>query len=471
MPHPKPSRYDRQQDQRDQQQSAQIQNLQNKLAGVEAEVVSQGAQATTLQRLRIHVPAPDTHLLLGQRLTGPVPFGYTGASLQTVGNLFIDIKEDTVVQTKGFTLMQSDDLWQQYSKSLMELSSPAAVKVVGGQVFLGALSTVQAPAFKANNGETLAANTANDLASAIHHLKTVGGYWDTGLSVLSLVATGVFFSPLNTSDWNSWFKTAETAFSTGKKLWDMGVKAFTTPPPKKDVTIYGQDGVSVMSPDKLSFSTQSSMKLFAQTGISMTSGLSSSMLAVQGVKCFGGIKASLEGGTYADVKAGVELGVACFRGKLKIKGKSIEIGTDSRKWTQLATESLHMIATDELRIGQLKKDGNDKVVTKTLKLAAKETILVDSGDTLEAKAKKVAKIHVGDYAIEIKPEGIKIGKGGNGAPSDPLIHIEGETITLNSSGMGVKITKSRVHLGKAGNNFTIADSGTVMLKGKVIKLG
>src|SRR4051812_44462646 len=111
MPPPRPTAYDQQQDeqdrqrdttaqqrdtearQRDQQQDARISNLQNQLTGVESDVVQQGGQASTLQRFRIHVPNPYTHFLLGQRLTTGTPFGYTGASLQTDGNLFIDIAQ------------------------------------------------------------------------------------------------------------------------------------------------------------------------------------------------------------------------------------------------------------------------------------------------------------------------------------------------------------------------------------------
>lgn len=478
---PRPTRYDQQQDKKqstkDQQQDQQIQNLQNKLTGVEADVVQQGAQANTLQRLRIHIPNPYTHFLLGQRVTGSSPFGYTGASLQTDGNLFIDIKEDTVVQTKGFTLMQSDDLWQQYAKSLMELSSPAAVKVVGGQVFLGAINSVQAPVAKANNGETLAANTANDLGPAMEHLQKVGAGWDMGLSVMSLVATGVFFSPLDTADINSWIKTSETAWSTGKKLYDLGKKALAGHAPKKDVNVYGADGVNIMSPKKISLTTEDSVKVFAKWGVTISSAASSTMMAVQGVKCFGALKASLEGGAYADVKAGKELGVSCLRGKLKLKGKQIDIGTDKPKWTQLATEKLTLTATQkliidskEIEIGLLERGGKT-IVNNKISMTAKEKILLESKDTFGAKAEKHVQIHVGSYAVEIKPEGIKIGKGGDGAPSDPLITIEGDTITLSSSGMGVKINKSRVHLGKAGNHMTIADSGQLMLKGKIIKLG
>lgn len=475
MPPPRPTRYDRQQDSQDQQRDSKISNLQNRLTGVESDVVQQGAQAATLQRLRIHIPNPYTHFLLGQRLTTGTPFGYTGASLQTDGNLFVDIAQNTVVQTAGFTTLQTNAGWQQYAASLMEMSSPAAVKVVGGQVFLGATDTVQGPITdRPNNGETLSANAANDLTPAISHLTSVSTAYDIGLSTLSLIATGLFFSPLDMADFHNKVKTAETVLSTAKKLWDLGekiYKAASGPKPKKDVNIYGFEGVNIMSPKNVMLTAEGSIKAFSHMGVTIGSSLSSSMTGVQGVKCFGGLKASLEGGAYADVKAGAELGVSCLRGKLKLKGKEIEVGSDTPKWKQLATSKLTLLANDNLLVGRSLKNGADKIVSETLKLGAKKKIEIESKEDYELKAAKNVKIHVGNYAIDITTEHIKIGKGGDGKPTDPLITVKGENITLNSDGMAVKVSKRRVTLGKEGNLISVTTAGNICVKGKKVKLG
>lgn len=475
---PKPTPYDKKQDKKDQAQDKQISNLQNKLTGVESEVVQQGAVASTLQRLRIHIPTPYTHFLLGQRFTKDPPFGYTGASLQTDGNLFIDIKKNTVVQTHGFTVLQTSQGWQQYADSIMELSSTKAVKVVGGQVFLGAISGVQAPDGKrANNGEDLTTNPVNDLTPAIKHLSSVSSSYDIGLSTLSLIATGVFFSPLDMADVHNKIKFAETMWSTGKKIYDLYGKLTAGDAPKFDVNIYGETGVSVMSPKNVMLTAEKSIKLFANWGVTIGSSASSTMMAVQGVKCFGGLKASLEGGTYADVKAGMELGVSCLRGKLKLKGKTIDVGADKPKWTQLATEKLTLTATKkvlidskEIEIGALARNGKT-IVNHKISMTAKEKIHLDSKDAFEVKAKKVVQIQVGSYAIEIKTDAIKIGKGSDGKPQDPMITIKGQTITLDSSGMGVEINKSTVKMGKGGNMVRVNGSGDISVKAKKVLLG
>jgi hypothetical protein len=494
MPNPPgPTAYDEQQDeqdrqrdtdsrqrdtdsrQRDQQQDSKISNLQNRLTGVESDVVQQGGQAATLQRFRIHVPNPYTHFLLGQRLTTGTPFGYTGASLQTDGNLFIDIKQNTVVQTAGFTTLQTNAGWQQYAASLMEVSSPTAVKVVGGQVFLGATDTVQGPITdRPNNGETLSANTANDLTEAISHLTNVATTYDIGLSTLSLVATGLFFTPLDMADFHNKVKTLETAASTAYKLYKLGEKIYKVasgPKPKKDVSIYGKQGVNIMSPENVMLTAEKSIKAFSHEGVTIGSMLSSSMTGVQGVKCLGGLKASLEGGAYTDVKAGAELGVSCLRGKLKLKGKEIEVGSDTPKWKQLATDKLTLLANDKLLVGRKIKDGADKIVSETLKLGAKKKIEIESQENYELKAAKNVKIHVGNYAIDITKDHIKIGKGGNGSPSDPLITVKGDKITLDSSGMAVKVNKKTITMGKGNNLVSVSTSGELKVKGKKVKLG
>ena len=56
-------------------------------------------------------------------------------------------------------------------------------------------------------------------------------------------------------------------------------------------------------------------------------------------------------------------------------------------------------------------------------------------------------------------------------PSDPMITIDGDTISIHSSGMGMKVEKKRVHIGKAGTNMSVSDSGNIFVKGSVIKLG
>jgi hypothetical protein len=468
-PPPRPSRYDTQQDtqeternrqqtERDRVQSENIRNLQNQLTGVESQTVAQGDETSTLQRLRIHIPNPYTHFLLGQRFTGDTPFGYTGASLQTDENLFVDIKKNSVLQAKGFMLLQTQNIWQQYAQQLMELSSPTAVKVVGGQVFLGSISSPVAPAFNGSAGENLTSVTPNNLAPLITALTDTASSWDTVATILGLVYTGVFLT--KPSGLDGWIQIIETAGSSLKDIFGM-IPDSGPAAPAKDVNIYGESGINVVSPKKILITTKDELKTFAGKDTGITSRMYSTLQAGIGAKCFGGMKASVEAGAYAEVKAGRIVGIASLRGKVEAKGKTIEVGTHVPDLAQVATESIELKAKDKIGLDS-QKEVEVKTGTST-KVEAKENV--------EVKAEKAVHIQVGPYCIEIKPEGIKIGKGSNGTPSDPLVHIKDDKITLSISGMGMQIEDKRVHIGKAGTNMSVADSGNIFIKGKIIKLG
>ncbi|HYH94568.1 hypothetical protein [Hyalangium sp.] len=474
MPPPRPTNYDRQQDQQNQQanqqqdqqnqqanqqQNQQIQNLQNRLTGVETNVVEQGAQASTLQRLRIHIPNPYTHFLLGQRSPTNPTFGYNGVSLQTDENFFFDIKKQSVFQSEKFVLFQTKDIWQQVAQKLMELSSPTAVKVVGGQVFVGAIESPKAPVFNPNNGETLQAVAPNNLQPLMEQVLKSAGTWDTVASILGILHSSVFLSTPD-PNLNSWLPFLESLYGIGKDAFgllpDSGGAA-----PSKDVSIYGQSGVSVLTPANLMFVAEGDMKTFAGGDTGITSKSYSTLQAGIGAKCFGGFKASVEAGLYAEVKAASTVGIASLRGTAEVKGKVIALGAHAPNLAQVATQKIELKATQEIDVDSMQK----------VHLKSGEKTHIEADTDIEVKAKDAARIHVGDYCIEIKPDGIKIGKGSNGTPSDPIITIAGEEIAISSSGMGTKITKSRVFIGKAGTNMTVSDSGNVFVKGSVIKLG
>ncbi|HVG61395.1 MAG TPA: hypothetical protein VNA24_22735 [Hyalangium sp.] len=458
-PPPRPSRYDQQQDQQNQQQDQQIRNLQNRLTGVEADVVQQGEQVSSLQRLRIHIPNPYTHFLLGQRALSNPEFGYTGVSLQTDNNLFFDVGQDSVFQTRGLMLLQTQNRWQQYSQELMELSSPTAVKVVGAHVFLGAIETPQPPEPKPPAGEALEANTANELQPLLDHLSEVARRSDIVANALGLIYTGVFLTKPEAS-FLSWTQMAETLYVSwkgAKSIYD-ALNPSSTP---GDVNIYGQGGVNVLSPASIQLTTTSDLKSFASGDTTFTSQQYSTLQAGIGAKCFGGLKSTVEAGGYAEVKAGSSVSIASLRGQAEVKGKNIAIGRHLPDLAQVATQKIELKATQNIALDSL----------QGVEVKSGESTEVEAGENFKVKAEKAVQIQVGAYCIEVKPDGIKIGKGSNGKPSNPIITIKDENITILSSGMGVKVSKTRTSLGKSGNLVSVTTAGNVLVKGKKVKLG
>jgi len=463
---PRPSNYDRLQDQWDESQHQDIRNLENRLTGVETDVVEQPDQVSTLQRFRIYVPAPNTHFLLGQRLTGNSPFGYTGASLHAQDNLFVDVGKDTVFQTEGFTLMQSYKRWQQYSKDVMELSTPASLKMVGGRVFIGSLENPMAPSFNplSDGDGVLEPNTPNPLeALAITRTKSVMN-WDRVVTSLGLVHSAVFFTAPDKLLSEATIPAAE---GIGGMIKD--VVGMFDDPSTQDVNIYGHGGVNVHSPGKILVSTEDEFKTFAAKDTGITSGLYSTLQAGIGAKCFGGFKASVEAGVYAEMKAASTVGVASLRATVEVKGKKLELGAHVPNIAQVATKAIELKATEDIELHSkqtihLKSDENTHVDTK-------QDVQVDSKKNVKVKAKEMVQIQVGAYCIEVKTDGIKIGKGSNGTPKDPLITIKGKDIILESSSMSVKVANKSTHMGSRGTYVNVLDSGSIFVKGKVIKLG
>lgn len=457
----RPTRYDRQQDQQNSQenaqQNAQLSNLQNKLANVQSEIVTQPDQVQTQQRLRIHIPSPYTHFLLGQHSPGTPRFGYSGVSLKTDEHFFFDIKKSSVFQSEKFVLMQTKDIWQQVAQGTMELSSPTSVKVVGGQLFLGGMPSPTPPVFNPDFGTDLAAVTPSELQALIDEVTKATGSWDTIASILGMLHSGLFLSKPD-PNLNSWLPFLESIIGLGKDA--LGMLPDGKAAPAKDVTIYGHSAVNVLTPASYMVTAQQDVKSLAGGDTGITSRFYSTIQAGVGAKCFGGFKASVEAGLYAEVKAASTVGMASLRGKAEVKGKEIEIGAAMPNLAQVATKEIKLAATDVIHA-----DAGQKI-----HLESGEEVLVET-QKAKIKTQESVQIQVGDFCIEVTPKGIKIGKGSNGTPSDPLITVEDDTITLSSSGMGMMINKDRVHLGKAGNTLSLADNGTVWLKGKVVKLG
>lgn len=460
MPPSRPSAYDKQQDQKDQQQDQQIQNLQNQLTGVETDVVPQGDQPSTLQRLRIHIPNPYTHFLLGQHVTSDPAFGYSGVSLQTDEHFFADIKKKSVFQSENFVLMQTKDNWQQVSEKLMELSSPAAVKVVGGQVFLGAIEEPSAPEFNPNNGEEPEAVAPNNLQPLFDQVLKSSSTWANVAEALEAIHSTVFLT-LPDPNLASWLPFLESLYGLGKTAYERLAGSEEEAEPAGNVSIYGQTGVSVLTPAKFMLVAEEDVKSMSGGNTGITAVKYATMQAGIGAKCIGGFKASVEAGLYAEVKAASTVGVSSLRGKLEAKGKVVEIGAHAPNLAQVATKEIELKATEEIKL-----DSKEDV-----HLESGRHTHVESKKDIKVEAKEAVHIQVGSYCIEIKTDAIKIGKGSDGTPSDPIITIKGSNIILHSGSMDLKVGKSAINVGNRSTYVNVLDSGNVLVKGSLIKLG
>jgi hypothetical protein len=325
-------------------------------------------------------------------------------------------------------------------------------------VFLGSIAAPQPPAFKPAAGETLEPNEANDLQPAIDHMSEMMRQSDIVANVLGLVYTGVFLTKPELS-FLSMAQMAETLYvswKAAKSVYDAAQGAAAA----NDVNIYGEGGVNVQSPVAIQLTT-ADLKSFASGDSTFTSGQYGTLQAGIGAKCFGGLKSTVEAGVYAEVKAGMSVSIASLRGQAEVRGKKIVVGRHLPDLAQAATQDMELKATKKIDIDS-KKDVHVKSAEKTHVEAKKD---------IEVEAKDAVRIHVGSYCIEVKPDGIKIGKGKKGTPSDPVITVKGSNITLHSGSMDVKVGKNSVQMGNSSTYARVLDSGNVFVKGKIIKLG
>jgi hypothetical protein len=90
--------------------------------------------ADTKQRFEISVPFPKARINLGQPETkdGDPSFGYTGLSLQSDWDFYVDVNKDTFHQGTN-VLHQAGGVWRQYADGPMWISTLAAQSVTSGE--------------------------------------------------------------------------------------------------------------------------------------------------------------------------------------------------------------------------------------------------------------------------------------------------------------------------------------------------
>ena len=89
------------------------------------------APVDTKSRYSLYVPKPLARINLGdwQRRDLQSPkFGYSGVSIQTDSNLFVDVTKGTHIQAKGGYVVQTTD-WLQTSKNAMYIATSDSATV------------------------------------------------------------------------------------------------------------------------------------------------------------------------------------------------------------------------------------------------------------------------------------------------------------------------------------------------------
>lgn len=412
-----------------------IQNLHEEPCGVETCVVPAAQPSATQQRLRIHIPDPRTTLLLGQHLTSNEGPGQSGVLLKTVGDLLADIRQDIVMQSQGFMLLQSKD------------------------------------------------GCANPLDKYVKNLKCSYDLWSkvaAGMNVV-LAAAGLSvpkrLSPKDIHDWIKIFATA-----VGVKNTIQG--AFGSGEGRMRVDLYGQDGVSIMSPKGIKLVSMDTTDIFAGSEVGVTSGNGITLQAVRAVQCLAAVMASLESVLYAEVKAGAQVGIASVKGSVCVKGRKVEIGDTNPPFSlvaQAATRSVELNAKNDVSLFSQEavdiKSGKQGVQVESQgAVCISAGVMNNTGPSKKgggesASTNPAIRLEVGSYRVEVKSDEVSISRVGGGTQSAPQVAVKGEEIFVHVNGTGLKIKNDRVHLGNKARHMSLLPSGDVWLKGKRVNLG
>jgi hypothetical protein len=96
---------------------------------------------------------------------------FSGASLRTIANLFIDIKEQTLFQGHEAVTFQTSETWTQYSTGLMTVYAKANVDVTSSTAVL--IAAVPAPDHDPPVGAHMQADAGGDVVPTVASFVTI----------------------------------------------------------------------------------------------------------------------------------------------------------------------------------------------------------------------------------------------------------------------------------------------------------
>lgn len=409
----------------------------------------------TLQRLMFVIPNPATTLLLGERYKDDPPFGYTGASLKTDVNLFIDIKAKTLYQGHDAVVWQTPATWTQYVTGLTTVYGKANVDVTSGTALLLCAvppgGEVTGADLKVHHGAEIPAVKSyvpireNLVKEQQRRLKT----WPTVASkVLAEEAKlGTPFTAANMGDWTGHADAVlgSVLAAEGSGPEHAGIGLVSKDPigmySSGKVVASGVAGVTLLAGDN---ETPEDLHAYASRNVDLRAGERAEMFAVK--------SAAVEGGAQADLSSFGPTLVSSRNVAATVLGKDVNIGALAPASYLGAFEGIKpasQVPTDNVTV-------QTKVLTK-----------VESEQNIEVEAKTQVTITVGNFTIVVKTDQIKIGQ--KSGPISATIKADKVTITTGPDTVELK-PGSGVTVKSAGSQVVTAPSG-VTVAGPMIKIG
>ncbi|MBX3271251.1 MAG: hypothetical protein KF729_13375 [Sandaracinaceae bacterium] len=475
----------------DDEQDSRLEAVEGSMRGVNAELPAIDTPQGAEQRLKLVVPSPLTVLTLGaigNADAGGHPFGPAGFQLRTVRNFAAEIKERTILDSDGNIVVHTPETFTSVAGKKLHQSTNGDYQLgtVGGVSISAASGAGFAdPAFTVDPQMAVPDPPAIDTKGpreATETAKTAwGAIWTAYDTYSGAKALKTWWGDRKLSDGMSKDTFAGVAtgmyglYSAGKKLYDGASLAYQgavaaaahiwpsekpSGPGKPKVTIYADDGISVLTPEKISlFSTTGGISLDCPHKVGIKAGVSASM------------KAGIDATVFSFVSAKVESkGICVVKGTYtSVTGDLTEI-IGKKIMTVSSKEKVAIESDDLIRISTPKKA---QLAGTDVHINTDREVYMHSNDAVTARAEQVAtvwgtkQIYAGsdtEILITIK-----------GKSSD--IKLKDGEIDILTGDSGVMLNKSEALItgpsasAKFDSAFVIEGSAASKIKAPNITLG
>ncbi len=394
----------------DADQDARLDAIEDSTTGVDAELPGINTPAGAEQRLKLQVPTPLTHVTLGAIGNADAAqhtFGPGGFSLKTVKNFAAEVHEHTIIDSNlNIILHTPENLTAVTGKKLhFSTNGDYQLGTVGGiGISAAAGAGFTDPAFTVDPQMAVPAPPTIDTKgprSTTEIVKEVwSAIWVAYDANAGRNALNTWWGDRKMSDGIAKDTFAGKAtgiygiYSAAKKLYDGASALYTgltaaanhiippeksSGPGKPKVTIYADDGVSIMTPSKISlFSSIDGIGIDSPHKVSIKAGVSAS------------VKAGIDATLFSFVTAKVESkGVCVVKGKYtSVTGDLTEI-IGKKIMTVSSKEKVAIESDDLIRISTPKKA---QLAGMDIHINTEREVYMFSDDAVTARAEKVATV-------------------------------------------------------------------------------
>jgi hypothetical protein len=467
---------------RDAEQDARLQNVEHNTDGVQAELPGVNTPTGAQQRLKLNVPTPLTLVTLGaigNADAGQHKVGPGGFALKTVESFAAEVHQHTIIDTDHNVIVHTPENITAVAGQKLFFSTNGDYKLgaVGALDFAAASGAGFAdPAFTVEPQMAVPAPPAIDTSGPRAATEGKSSAWSaiwkawdaySGVTSLAKIRKDGLAKGLGKDTFAAKTSGLYSVYNNSKKvvdgLWaavEAAIAAFNhsnpsqkpAGPGKPKITMYADDGVSILSPEKVAlFSSVGGVDIGSPHKVSVKAGVS------------GSIKAGCDASLFAFVSAKIESKmVAAVKGKIvAIDGELTEV-----------KGSQQLMINSKGALG-IEADGSMRVSSKAkLEVSAHEVIIgsdldigLESEDILVAHAKNQANLW-GDEKAFIKSDKLieaLVKKSG-------LSVKDGEVRAGCDDKVGMKATSSQCNVGTQSSYTLYKDSGFELKGGGASKI-